>query len=649
MVQADLQVLRPDCSLQLPTQHCSLIRLCCRQLAHAASKQAARDAPDNKEITSSTQLFDVKRTIMAIESKLVDVEKKQKHAKSLHSNDLHGVPPELRLSSTAATNAAAKQPLFGRMRYDRNVDTLAGQARTPPIFRPIQMTLVPDSVSSFHDVAVCLHQCAKVCTRLSNQSHLVKNSFCLRTALIQHIFTRVIPLPLPSTHVKRDEQCFWSGKGRKMRYETQSDIMRSLHIVAQHFSCASLSIRLTRSFDAERILTSKSIFCCYFLQINDIFYSRIFHILLLSSFSVAALSTIADAVLRTVACDVPSELSLHYSGKASGPMCTPFGIEMRMFAAESSAFLLTDPSLVLVRTQVLDYFTEQRKSITNTSNHLLFRWEKDMLLGEAECILMRQVSVAIGYPAPGVNGEPMDLAGAYLSGSRRELLREYPELGHFRDIIFMLKTLMTPTSDALPEIRAWDPMEAELKWRYDSVAPIEAKRESQRTLDHPKYKAGTFNVKGFQRDLKCVWNVEFDEESGETKDTSSDSKAWYQRLGSYVKNLFFTSASPRAAPSMADPSFLLGKRITCEDDVLHVQKLPDFDGRVNSRSCELLLQYLTAPYLRLPLVLRFFAAPEMTTALANEQLQDMLDAVMFEPGAWQPNEEVACPEQVRTI
>ena len=84
------------------------------------------------------------------------------------------------------------------------------------------------------------------------------------------------------------------------------------------------------------------------------------------------------------------------------------------------------------------------------------------------------------------------------------------------------------------------------------------------------------------------------------------------------------------------------------DDQLQAYTL-DFDGRVNSRSCELLLQYLTAPYLRIPLVLRFFAAPEMTTALANEQLQDMLDAVMFEPGAWQPNEEVACPEQVRTI
>ena len=125
----------------------------------------------------------------------------------------------------------------------------------------------------------------------------------------------------------------------------------------------------------------------------------------------------------------------------------------------------------------------------------------------------------------------------------------------------MLKTLMTPTSDALPEIRAWTPMDAELKWKFDSVVPIEQKRESQSNINHPKYKSGTFFVKGFQRDLKCVWNVEFDDD-GETKE--GDSKVWYQKLGGFLSNLFFTSASPRAPPSMADPSFLLGKKVECE-------------------------------------------------------------------------------------
>ena len=85
-----------------------------------------------------------------------------------------------------------------------------------------------------------------------------------------------------------------------------------------------------------------------------------------------------------------------------------------MFAAESSNFLLTDPALVLVRTQVLDYFTEQRKTISSPESHLLFRWERTMQLGPAEALLIKQVCVSVGFPAPGVNGEPIDLAGAYL-------------------------------------------------------------------------------------------------------------------------------------------------------------------------------------------------------------------------------------------
>lgn len=40
------------------------------------------------------------------------------------------------------------------------------------------------------------------------------------------------------------------------------------------------------------------------------------------------------------------------------------------------------------------------------------------------------------------------------------------------------------------------------------------------------------------------------------------------------------------------------------DDVLHIRQLPTFDGRISARQCELLLQYLTVPYLRIPLVLQ---------------------------------------------
>jgi hypothetical protein len=71
----------------------------------------------------------------------------------------------------------------------------------------------------------------------------------------------------------------------------------------------------------------------------------------------------------------------------------------------------------------------------------------------------------------------------------------------------------------------------------------------------------------------------------------------------------------RAPPSGANPSNLVDKTIDTEDDVLFVQNLPDFGDRLRARDSELLLSYLTAPYLRIPLVVQFFADPVKMQAL----------------------------------
>ena len=50
-------------------------------------------------------------------------------------------------------------------------------------------------------------------------------------------------------------------------------------------------------------------------------------------------------------------------------------------------------------------------------------------------------------------------------------------------------------------------------------------------------------------------------------------------------------------------AFPTGKQVETEDDVLHIQELPDFGGRIAKRDSELLVQYLLVPYLRIPLVI----------------------------------------------
>ena len=81
-------------------------------------------------------------------------------------------------------------------------------------------------------------------------------------------------------------------------------------------------------------------------------------------------------------------------------------------------------------------------------------------------------------------------------------------------------------------------------------------------------------------------------------------------------------AKARAPPSFGDPRQLLhSEHVQTEDDVLHLATLPTFGGRLSARHTELLLSYLTVPYLRIPLVLQFFADPTRIVALNADALQ----------------------------
>ena len=104
-------------------------------------------------------------------------------------------------------------------------------------------------------------------------------------------------------------------------------------------------------------------------------------------------------------------------------------------------------------------------------------------------------------------------------------------------------------------------------------------------------------------------------------------------------------------PSRADPATYLPqspKRPLTENDILYRPGLPGFaEGgsleagttttttappALSQRDSELLLSYLTVPYIRLTLVLTFFASEDRVHKLASKSLRGLLDAVLFEPG-----------------
>lgn len=260
----------------------------------------------------------------------------------------------------------------------------------------------------------------------------------------------------------------------------------------------------------------------------------------------------------------------------------------------------------VVRAQCLDYFTQLRASLREQD--IIFRFESSMEFGQGERALLDQLCLQMGFP----RGAQDDLP-AYLSGENPLVLDNFPELGFFRDIVYLFKALLAPSSDALPDLRPWRARDAALAWGY-------------------KADSGGFSVRGFGGKLKCAAFVKPED---------------LVNKGGFLTRLkgVFGLSKPRAPLSGADPSNLVGEKVETEDDVLHIKSLPTFDGRISPRQTELLLQYLTVPYLRIPLVLQFFACQEHIAALGCEQLQEVLDACLFEPGQWQA--EYA--KEVRTV
>jgi hypothetical protein len=527
---------------------------------------------------------------------------------------------------------SAAFPLFGRLRQDGiDVEKLAGAAVAPPAVLPIELSLVADTVSSPAAAEEVLRRAARCCILLAHQRERNRPTFLLRLALIKHVATEVLPRPRPIG--TRREGCFWASGS--MTRATQTEILRLLALMAQHYAAAALSVppdEMVAGFDAARIVT------------------------------MACLAAVADAVARASAKDVVSEFSAHYAGFAEGPPnMRPYAFAVGPLRAEAEALRLLDPFTAAALTQAMDYLISVERSAG--AAHTCFRFEANLSLGAGDTALIDQLCIQAAFPR--------DRHAAYIAGDDPELLQEYPELRCLRDIVFLLKAMMVTDLDMLPPARAWDPTDVALKWsvggRTERVASVDA-GEGEGTEDKdddageggeegkvgapssvttpaatpgstptaspakPAQSAGSrqkderalaLEVRGFGRKLECA---------AYSRPQGKQRSALFRAAGAI--RALFGGCKPRRPPSGADPSLLAGCKIVTEDDVLHVHKLPDFGGRLRPHESELLLQILTAPYLRIPLLLHFLSFGDRIKALSSVALQQAVDAALFERGEW---------------
>ncbi len=259
-------------------------------------------------------------------------------------------------------------PFFDGMVRDKDIEGLAGAPDIEEtIFRPVQLSHVPDAVDAFEEIAAALRHCDHACTLLMYQRRQIRHGPLLQLALIHHLFIRVLPVPLPPKAAGREATCIWQ---KPLRYETQVDLLRLLHSVMRHYVAVSLCLPANRSLDSSRILT------------------------------VAAMAAIADALMRRRACDVPSLLCLHFNGEApQTPVFTqqPFGVDVAALVVATEDMFLPKPELCTCRTSILDYFVGQRELVPD--DHVIFQFEQSMSCGSV-ATLLNQVTARLHFELP---------------------------------------------------------------------------------------------------------------------------------------------------------------------------------------------------------------------------------------------------------
>eukprot|EP00755_Sulcionema_specki_P035688 Sspe_Gene.21874::Locus_8242_Transcript_1_1_Confidence_1.000_Length_8457::g.21874::m.21874 len=313
----------------------------------------------------------------------------------------------------------------------------------------------------------------------------------------------------------------------------------------------------------------------------------------------AGIAALTDVLCRIQACDTASHFSQHYSGRAPGPV-KPYGIDVSEIAQQTDYLLLCIPELMGLRTLVLDYFLQQRKELD--ADHLLFSFEDGPRMGEGDLALVSQLCLSCGIRNfGGIH------ATRLLTGERPDLLEVCEELAILRDVTFLLRMLLAPSIEDMPACNSeWTSSDAKLTWEADKMA---------------------MKVHGFGKNLggACAKPPPAEERS----------MGVLKKIVQKVGDVFKGRKTPRNL-SMANPSVLAGgERIDTEDDVLFITKLPDFDDALRPSESELLLTILTAPYLRIPLILGFFCERERIHCLVEPSIQAVIDACLFEPAAFQ--------------
>eukprot|EP00756_Hemistasia_phaeocysticola_P039930 Hpha_TRINITY_DN16839_c0_g3::TRINITY_DN16839_c0_g3_i1::g.153821::m.153821 len=390
-------------------------------------------------------------------------------------------------------------------------------------------------------------------------------------------------LPLP-LHAEHPERDAKCFWRRPIAYDTQQQLLRQVFTMLRHFTAVACAMRADRETDGARVIVS------------------------------AALTAVVDVLCRS---PVEGKLSLfaeHYSGRCRGPV-SQFGFDCDELVGQTDTLLLCTPELTGVRTSVLDYWLQQRGQVR--SDRVLFEYGGCVSLGEGDHAFVRQLAASVGIPGHASKED----ATLLFTGERPALVEACPEFAVLRDAAFLQRMILSPTIEALPQPGiGYDSCSARLTWAY-------------RKAKSEKDPEGGLTVRGFG---KCL--------DGTCARPPVQKRTLFR---GFLERVGIGKRMTPRNPSHADPSLLVGAEVETEEDVLFLQeKLPTFGGALRPGESELLLTMLTAPFLRIPLLLGFLCDRERMPVLADPAVQRVLDAALFEPSSFQTTLERQRPAYI---
>ncbi|CAK9027811.1 unnamed protein product [Durusdinium trenchii] len=429
----------------------------------------------------------------------------------------------------ACDSASGIFPLFERLLREE-LEGKEGSALDTSQLPPVNFDLLAGKVRSMSDAVAALKTTDYLLAQLDNLSSSLRFAHFLKIALVQHVFTRLLPVPLGPISRTRGVDPVW---GTTATPEQQVDTALVVKRIAQHFAMSCGATAGHRGFDGTRVIVLGTMARTPSFRAHERPKKQPV------SARSAAVVILMDRLLR-------QPLTTTTSKAVAGRMDdeheeeTRFLVSWEVYAKQSETFLLFSPDLNVARARTLAYFQEVEQEAREQGAKIkhIFQWERDGWVMEfpdqgAEA-LCGKMAKSLYKRQDGRGVERTNLIDSYVDSY-------FPEFAAFRDVCMWWKFYLC-TDPIVFRFQALEFSDGHLQWSIDI---------------HPRFQKRCYIVKSFGQ-------------------------------GNRAQMLFGKLEKPALKEhryqSEALPSNLAGQSIWSEDDVLHVHTLPSFGDRPRSQT-----------------------------------------------------------------